>query len=192
MFVRLFAGFAQVAAGVAAGAWGYQRWHRPPPNFSGENAEAFVHGASSYLVFLVATPYGWLALWLFLEGLLRVLAAGMEEPLGTAPWTLGRFVVARLRPQRQLPPDLVARSGETIVIDSAHDYDWHALSTVEVDGACYTVAHDAGTPERPHRYRLTPMGEAHVVRTVQRYPAATSAPAGSARTPRPPRRWGRR
>ncbi|MCU1281955.1 MAG: hypothetical protein JWM53_5501, partial [bacterium] len=74
-------------------------------------------------------------------------------------------------------------------IDSARDYDWHALTTVDVDGALYAVAREAGTPERPHRYRLTPIGHDHVVRTVTRYQALSGRDRdGSSRTARPPRR----
>ena len=80
----------------------------------------------------------------------------------------------------------MTKSGDAIVIDSARDYDWHALTTVDVDGALYRVASEPGSAERPHRYRLTPIPHDHVVRTVTRY--ATSAPAGSGRTDRPPRR----
>ena len=99
-FVWLIAGWLQTAAGAAVGAWGYINWHAPPPNFSGEHAEAFVHGAASFWYFLVATPVGWLALWLFVEGLLRVLSAAMNQPFSTAPVVL---VGTALRSWRRPP-----------------------------------------------------------------------------------------
>ena len=85
IFVWILVGFLQAAAGVLVGAYGYLAWNVPPPNLSGENAEAFVHGASAFWYFLVATPRGWLALWLFGEGLMRVLAAAMAQPFSTLP-----------------------------------------------------------------------------------------------------------
>ena len=38
----------------------------------------------------------------------------------------------------------------------------------------YAVAREPGAPQRPHRYRLTPIGAAHVVRTIARYPIVTT------------------
>ncbi len=169
MLVRVVAGLLQAAAGVAVGAWAYARWHTPPPSFTGEQAEAFVHGAASFLVFLFATVWGWLVLWLLVEGPLRVLAAAMEQPFGTAPVALARFIVARVRRAPALRDDVVRRQGDGFVVESARDYDWHALTTVELDGALHTVAREAGTTERPYRYRLAPIPRDHVVRAVVRY-----------------------
>lgn len=168
-FGWLVAGFLQAAAGVLVGAYGYLAWHSPPPSLSGENAEAFVHGASAFWYFLVATPVGWLALWLFCEGLMRVLAAAMDQPFSTLPVVAVRAAIG-LRPRKKLPEDRVIEPDDGWIIESAHDYDWHALTTVELDGAHYAVSREAGPPERPHRYRLTPITPDHVVRTVTRYP----------------------
>jgi len=185
MLVKLVAGFLQAAAGIAVGVWWRQRHAVDGP---GDLAAQFVHGAAQLLYFVFLTPWGWLALWLFVEGLLRVLAAAMEQPFGTAPLTIARAVWTR-RPRRALPDDLVAERDDGYVIDSARDYDWHALTTVELGGACYAVTREAGTAERPHRYRLTPITPEHVVRTVTRYPlTGDGASAGSDRTGRPPRR----
>ena len=182
MFVRMLGGFLQAAAGVAIAVWWRQGHAIHGP---GDQAAQFVHGAAHLFYFLVVTPWGWLALWLFVEGILRVLAAGMLQPLGTAPVVLARAAWA-LRPKRKLPLDVVGARGAALVIDSAHDYDWHALTTVDVDGALFAVAREAGTPERPHRFVLTPIAHDHVVRTVTRY--VTSARDGSGRTGRPARR----
>jgi hypothetical protein len=185
MLLRLVAGFLQVAAAVAVAA----RWraHHPVVGANGDLAAMFVHGVAHYLYFLFATLWGWLSLWLFVEGLLRVLAGAMQMEMGTAPVALGR-ALWRLRPRPELPADLVRRDGDKVIIESAHDYDWHALTTVEFEGAHYAVTREAGSPTRAHRYRLAPIGDAHVVRTVTRYPVATSAPDESSRTDRPPRR----
>lgn len=183
MLVRLFAGFVQAAAGIAVGVW----WRaRHPVVGPGDNAAQFVHGAAQLFYFLFLTPWGWLALWLFCEGILRVLAAAMQQPFGSAPVTLARAAWAH-RPRRALPDDVVMKSGDGLVIESARNYDWHALTTVDIDGALYRVASERGTDERPHRYRLTPIPHDHVVRTVTRY-AATSARDESGRTGRSPRR----
>jgi hypothetical protein len=190
MFVRIVAGFLQAAAGVAVAVWWRQRHPVVGP---GDTAAQLIHGFAHLLYFLLATLWGWLALWLFFEGLLRVLAAAMQQPFGTAPAVLAR-AAWRLRPRPKLPEDelnkrLINSAVVEIVIDSARDYDWHALTTVEVDGALYAVAREAGAPHdsvRPHRYRLTPIPHDHVVRTVTRY--AISAPGGSDRTDRPLRR----
>lgn len=184
MFVRVIGGFLQAAAGVLVGAFGYVAWHSTPGR-ADDYAQAFVHGASGFWYFLVATPWGWLALWLFGEGLMRVLAGAMQQPFSSLPVVLARAAWA-LRPKRTLPLDVVSARGAALVIDSAHDYDWHALTTVDVDGALFAVAREAGTPERPHRFVLTPIAHDHVVRTVTRY--VTSARDGSARTGRPARR----
>ncbi len=184
MLVWLVAGFLEAAAGVLVGAYGYLAWHAAPA-IGGDNAEMFVHGASSFCYFLVATPRGWLGLWLFGEGLLRALAAAMQQPFSTLPLVAAR-AAWRLRPTKRLPEDRVAQRDGAIVIDSARDYDWHALSTVEVDGALHAVARAAGTPERPYRYRLTPIGRDHVIRAVTRY--VTNGPARSGRTGRRSRR----
>ena len=182
MFVRVVAGFLQAAAGIAVGVW-WRQHH--PVEAPGNLAEQLIHGAAQLFYFMFLTPWGWLALWLFVEGILRVLAAAMEQPFGTAPVALVRAAWSR-RPRRALPDDVVMERDDGYVIESAHDYDWHALTTVELRGALYAVNREAGTPERPHRYRLTPITPEHVVRTVTRYPL--SASAGSGRTGRPPRR----
>jgi hypothetical protein len=167
MFVRIVAGFLQAAAGVAVAVWWRQRHPVVGP---GDIAAQFIHGFAHLLYFLLATVWGWIALWLFVEGLLRVLAAAMQQPFGTAPLVLAR-AAWRLRPTPKRPDDRVERRGDGVVIDSAHEYDWHALTTVDIDGALYSVARETGTAEQPHRYRLTPIAHDHVVRTVTRYPS---------------------
>jgi hypothetical protein len=165
MFVRIAAGFLQAAAGVVVGGL----WRgRHPVDGPGGLAEQFAHGLAHYAYFLVATPLGWLALWLFCEGLMRVLAAAMDQPFSTLPVVLAR-AAWRLRPEKKLPADLVFEHDDGFIIDSARNYDWHALTTVELDGAHYAVERQEGTSERPHRYRLTPITPEHVVRTVTRY-----------------------
>jgi hypothetical protein len=57
------------------------------------------------------------------------------------------------------------------------DYDWHAHTTVDVDGTLYVARREPGTQLRPHRYRLTPIPHDHVVRAVSRY-RSTSARRG--------------
>ena len=183
VFARLIAGFLEAAAGLAIGVW----WRaRHPVVGPGDLAAQLVHGFAHYAYFVVATPWGWMAAWLFVEGIVRVLAAAMQQPLGTAPVALARGLWA-LRPAKKLPDDVVTARDDGFVIDSARDYDWHALTTVELDGAHYAVARGAGTAERPLRYRLTPIAPDHVIRAVARY-APTSARGGSARTSRWPRR----
>jgi hypothetical protein len=184
MIVGLVVGFVQAAAGVAVAVWWRQRHPVVGP---GDMAAQLVHGFAHFLYFLVATVWGWLALWLFFEGLLRVLATAMQQPFGTLPAVVVRGVgrAWRAATARQPPPDeLNKRSfssgaaadagvpdGVELVIDSAHDYDWHALTTVEVDDALYSVTREAGTATRPYRYRLRPIAHDHVVRTVTRYRA---------------------
>ena len=165
MFVRVVVGFAQAAAGVAVAAW----WRgRHPVLAPGDEAAQFVHGAAQWMYFLFATGWGWLAGWLFVEGILRVLAAAMQQELGTAPVALARAAWS-LRPRRALPADVIEAREGGFVIDSARDYDWHALTTVELDGAHYAVTREPGPPDGPHRYRLRPIPPDHVVRTITRY-----------------------
>src|SRR5712675_1979207 len=119
MFVRIVAGFLQAAAGVAVAVWWRQRHPVVGP---GDTAEQFIHGFAHLLYFLIATVWGWIALWLFVEGLLRVLAAAMQQPFGTAPVVLAR-AAWRLRPQPKLPADelnkrLINSAVVEIVIDS--------------------------------------------------------------------------
>lgn len=181
MFVRIAAGFLQAAAGVLVAAYGYVG-HLPVITHVESDITAGmqmqIHGAASFWYFLVATPAGWLALWLFVEGLLRLLSAAMDQPLSTLPVVAVRAALS-LRPQKQLPDDVVTERDDGFVIDSARDYDWHALTTIELGGAHYAVTREAGTAERPHRYRLTPITPDHVVRTVTRY-----APADGRRSAR--------
>jgi hypothetical protein len=74
------------------------------------------------------------------------------------------------RPKAKVPEDLVVERDDGFVIDSAREYDWHALTTVELDGALYGVTREAGSSDaRPHRYRLTPITPEHVVRVKTRY-----------------------
>jgi hypothetical protein len=141
---------------------------RHPVDGPGDWAAQFVHGFAHYAYFVVATPLGWLALWLFVEGLLRVLAAAMEQPFSTLPVVIVRGA-RTLRPRKKLPDDLVTERADGFIIDSARDYDWHALTTVEMGGVLYAVTREAGASDRPHRYRLTPITPEHVVRTVTRY-----------------------
>ena len=167
----MLGGLGEVVAGLVVGGRGV--WaHRA--GAGADYAQSFVHGASSYLVFLFGTVWGWLAIYLFVEGLLRIASGAAGEPLGLLPLAIARFAARRLRRPAKLPDDVVTRDGEAIVIDSAHDYDWHALTTVEIDGAHYAVAREPGAPLRPHRYRLTPIGDGHVVRTITRYPITTT------------------
>ncbi|MCA1663361.1 MAG: hypothetical protein LC659_03675 [Myxococcales bacterium] len=167
MIARLVAGFLQAATGVAVGVW----WRgRHPVDAPGDIAAQLVHGFSHYVYFLLLTPWGWLAVWLFVEGILRVLAAAMQQPFGSAPLSLARWAWAA-RPRRKLRDDVVMKSGDGWVIDSARDYDWHALTTVDIGGALYQVAREPGTREYPHRYRLTPIAHDHVARSVTRYPS---------------------
>jgi hypothetical protein len=174
MFIRMVAGFLQAAAGVGVAAWWRQR-HLV--SGAGDEAAQFVHGAAQFLWFLVGTAWGWLAMWLFGEGLLRVLAAAMQQPFSTLPVVMARAAWA-WRPRAKALEDAIARDGDALVIDSAHEYDWHALTTVDVDGALHQVARERGTPERPYRYRLTPIARDHVVRTVTRYAPPTGGRAG--------------
>jgi hypothetical protein len=180
IFVWIVIGFVQAAAGVLMGAFGYL--HRLPviEHVEGDitaGLQMEIHGAASLWFFLLATPLGWLSLWLFCEGLLRVLAASMQVPFSTLPVGLVRLGLSLRRPP-ELPPDVVRRPRpDEILIDSARDYDWHALSTVEVDGALHAVQCEQGPPGRPHRYRLRPIAHDHVVRTVIRYPLAAPAAA---------------
>jgi hypothetical protein len=159
------AGILESVGGVVVG--GYGVWaHRAPAG--GDYAQSFVHGAAGFLVFLFGTAWGWLAIYLFVEGLLRVGSGVSGEPLGVLPLAIGRAVTRRLR-ARKLPDDLVMSAPEGLVIESARDYDWGPLSTVEVDGKHYVVAREAGTPERPHRFRLRAPDPTHVIRAINRY-----------------------
>jgi hypothetical protein len=176
-FVWMLGGFLQAAAGILVGAYGYRAWH-VAPTVDGDNAQMFVHGASSFWYFLVATPRGWLALWLFGEGILRALAGAMDQPFSTLPVVIARGLWS-LRPAPELPADLMRKSDEAVIIESVHDYDWHALTTIEVDAALYRLAaREAGSEARPHRYRLTPIPHDHLVRTVTRYPLSPDRDRG--------------
>ncbi len=172
-FLWIFAGFLQAAAGVAVAAtW---RMHHYVDG-AGDIPEQFAHGFADYIYFLVATPGGWLALWLFCEGLMRVLAAAMAQPFSTLPVVAVRAAWS-WKPKKKLPEDIVTERDDGFIIDSARRYDWHALTTIELGGAHYAVTTEVGTSQRPHRYRLTPITPDHVVRTVTRYPL-TSGGAG--------------
>ena len=94
---------------------------------------------------------------------MRVLAAAAGEPFGTLPVVAARAAWS-LRPRKRLPDDLVMTAPGGLVIESARDYDWGPLTTVEVDGKHYTVTREPGTVERPHRYRLGPPDPTHVIR----------------------------
>lgn len=171
-FLWIAAGFLQAAAGVLVGAYGYLGrlpvvQHVESDITAGLQME--IHGAASFWYFLFATPIGWLALWLFGEGLLRVLAAAMAQPFSTLPVVIVR-AARSFKPEKKLPEDIVSERDDGFVIDSARRYDWHALTTLELGGAHYAVTSERGTSERPHRYRLTPITPDHVVRTVTRYP----------------------
>jgi hypothetical protein len=171
----IVAGFLQAGAGVVVGAYGYLGRLPFVPHVEDDitaGLQIEMHGAASFFYFLFATPLGWLALWLFVEGLMRVLSAAMDQPFSTLPIVLAR-AASKLRPPKKLPDDRVIEREDGFVIDSARDYDWHALSTIELGGAHYAVTREAGhsdDQERPHRYRLTPITPDHVVRTVTRYP----------------------
>ncbi|MDB4971480.1 MAG: hypothetical protein JWN44_7169 [Myxococcales bacterium] len=159
-------GVVELATGVVVG--GYGVWaHRA--GAGDDAAQSFVHGAAAFLVFLFGTAWGWLSIYLFVEGLLRVGSGVSGEPLGILPVAIGRAIVRRAR-ERRVPEDLVMTGGDGLVIESARDYDWGALTTVEVDGTMYAVTREAGTgAERPYRYRLRSVDAAHVVRSVLRY-----------------------
>jgi hypothetical protein len=175
MFVRVLAGFVEAAAGVGVAVWRLGR--ERVVGVSGDEAQMFVHGFAHFVAFLVGTAWGWVAMWLFAEGLLRVLAAAMQQEFSTLPVVMARAAWA-WRPRAKPLEDTIARDGDAIVIDSARDYDWHALTTVDVDGALYAVTREAGTGDRPHRYRLRPIAHDHVVRTVTRYVPPTVGRAG--------------
>src|SRR4051812_48170984 len=108
MFVRMLAGFLQAAAGIAVGVWWRQRHPVAGP---GDQAAQFIHGAAQLFYFVFLTPWGWLALWLLVEGILRVLAAAMQQPFGSAPVALARWAWSA-RPRPKLPDDVVTKSGD--------------------------------------------------------------------------------
>lgn len=159
-------GIVEFVVGVTVG--GYGVWaHRAAAG--GDYSQSFVHGAASFLVFLFGTAWGWLAIYLFVEGLLRVGSGVSGEPLGILPVAVARAIIRRVR-TRALPEDVIMTAPEGFVIESAHEYDWGPLTTVAVDGNHYVVTREPGTADRPHRYRLRAPDPTHVIRTVTRYP----------------------
>jgi len=161
----IIAGLVEFVGGLVVG--GYGVWaHRAP--MGGDNAQSFVNGASAFVVFLFGTLWGWLAIYLFVEGLLRVASGVSGEPLGIMPLAVGKAITRRLR-ARKLPDDLVMTAPNGFVIESARDYDWGPLTTVELDGTHYTVTREPGTASRPNRYRLGTPDPTHVIRTITRY-----------------------
>ena len=171
-FVWLLAGWLQVAAGFAVQFLGFRHRyiHRDYGLATGADAAGITNLALDWLTFLFFTPLGWLSLWLLGEGLMRVLSSSMDQPFSTLPLELYRFARKHTRrPPPPAPPDILRREGATLVIDSARDYAWDSLSTIEVDGALYTVEYEPPQPIRAFRYRLTPIANGHVIRVVTRY-----------------------
>lgn len=173
-FLLLVVGWLQAAAGLAIEYLGYRNRyiHREYGNATGLMTESVLSLGLDWLTFLFCTPLGWLSLWLLGEGLLRVLSSGMDQPFSTLPIVLYRF--ARKHARRRPPPpprDILRREGDAIVIDSARDYGWDSLATIEIDGARYTVEYEPPEPPptRAFRYRLTPIAPNHVIRVVTRY-----------------------
>src|SRR4051812_6001187 len=71
MFVWMVVGFGEAATGVLIGAYGYSS--RLPMVEHVEHdvtagMQMQIHFASALWYFLLATPLGWLAMWLFCEG----------------------------------------------------------------------------------------------------------------------------
>lgn len=176
-FVWLLAGWLQVAAGLAIEFLAYrERYvHKEYANATGLMAEGSLSLGVDWLTFLFFTPLGWLSLWLLAEGLLRVISSAMDQPFSTLPLVLFRFARkhARLKPPPR-PPDLLRanRDGRTLTLQSAVDYRWDALATIDVDGVLYSVKTELVTALRPYRYLLTPIAADHVIRVVTRYPPA--------------------
>jgi hypothetical protein len=132
--------------------------------------QLIVHGFSHYFYFLFLTPWGWIAIWLFVEGLVRVAASVAGQRFGTTmPWALGRALYGWLHTPPQPPPDVLRSDGETLIIESGRDYRWDALTTIDVDDKLYTVKLELVRTLRRYRYRLTPIAPDHVIRVVTRY-----------------------
>lgn len=174
-FVWLLVGWLQVAAGFAIQFLAYrQRYMHRDYGMATGNAEGTVNLGVDWLTFLFFTPLGWLSLWLLAEGLLRVISSAMDQPFSTLPLVLFRFVRKHARPKPPpLPPDILRtdRDGQTLTLESAVDYRWDALATIDVDGVLYSAKMELVKALRPYRYLLKPIAPDHVIRVVTRYPA---------------------
>ena len=145
MFVRMLAGFLQAAAGVSSAVWWRGRHPVDGPRRARRRSSCTALRTTRY--FLVATPLGWLALWLFVRGdPARAGGGDGAAVLDTAAWC-SAAASRRLRRGKKLPARSGDRADDGFVIDSARDYDWHALTTVELDGVLYAVAREAGTSD---------------------------------------------
>jgi hypothetical protein len=183
-FVWLLVGWLQVAAGFAIEYFGYrERYvHKEYANATGLMAEGSLSLGVDWLTFLFFTPLGWLSVWLLGEGLLRILSSGMDQPFTTLPLVLFRFVRKHAHPKPPpLPPDILRtdRDGQTLTLESAIDYRWDALATIDVDGVLYSVEMELVKALRPYRYQLTPIAPDHVIRVVTRYPLVAANSAAS-------------
>ncbi|HWE28842.1 MAG TPA: hypothetical protein VHB97_12615 [Polyangia bacterium] len=185
-FDRMLLGLVQLVAGIVVAVV----WRMGHPviveHMGAENdlGQLMVHGFAHYFYFLFLTLWGWLALWLFAEGLIRVAAGAAGQRFATtAPLASYRALDGWLRPPPPPPPDILRREGATLVIDSARDYAWDALSTIDVDGALYTVEYEPPQPIRAFRYRLTPIASNHVIRVVTRYASSATGENSDASKP---------
>jgi hypothetical protein len=139
-----------------------------------DQAGLFLFGATLWIGFLFFSGCGLLALYLFVEGLVRGLAVAVTfEPCGSL-LVLLLDRLARLRPRRKLPkvPDAVTRQGADVLIATCRVRDWDVMTTVELEGEHYLVGHHhaAGAPPRPHTYRLVPLPPGRAIRKLVRYP----------------------
>jgi hypothetical protein len=145
------------------------------------NAEGFAFGATLYFGFLVSFV-GVACVWLFLEGLLRVVGGIMNEEVGTTlGWLAARATALASAALRRAPPptpwidDTVTHEGETRTIASCRRRAWDAATTIEIDGVFYGVAaaDEQTGGERPFRYRLTPLPATGAIRKLVRYDPTT-------------------
>jgi len=141
------------------------------------NAEGFAFGATLYLGFLFSVG-GLVCAWLFLEGLLRVVAGIMNEEVGTALlWLIAHASDAARSLLNQPPPptpwidDTLVHDGAARTITSCRRRDWDASTTIELDGVFYRVtsADERAGAERPFLYRLEPLPATGAIRKLVRY-----------------------
>ncbi|MCG8422003.1 MAG: hypothetical protein MJE77_29120 [Proteobacteria bacterium] len=136
-------------------------------------------GAAYFVGFVLATPYGLLAIYGLLEGLVRFASAVVVgEPLATLPlWIIGSVLAALGALLSGRDPSLcrdiavIRPDGHMLDIRTCRRRDWDSCTTIEYRGVFFRLVEERELADasRPHFYRFERVHQGDLIRRIEPY-----------------------